>query len=358
MPLSDFFKKSPKREPVQTPPQQPVKSSADDSLLSLEMQKKRYEAALEFLKAFQDRIPLVGGKPHAGTVLAVTARLAGTSLYRALNYKKDIAPGTIVLSEEVNEAWPQLMNLFAFYCKQNGVDVMAKPLVTVFPEQDKPRMSVEQVQKEYQNQYDEIMKRHGLDYVNGARAGMVICSIIFQYHCMVTRDIDPYVATGIVAMGVVEGAKTAPPPLKPESSSAPASANPPQNNPFTQILQSIAQNCIDGAGNRLILGEGMAPMQESLKHGGKYILVHPGVMQQLKQNNIDPFLIYEAALRIELTAKIPQIDFIGANVDELLQAWSGKSEEQAPVHARQALWLQRNASSLGYEKRGNGWILK
>jgi len=188
--------------------------SSNDSLLSPEMQKKRYEAAMEFVTVLQERFSAPNGNAHAGTVLSTAARLAGTSLYRSLNYKNDIDPGVVVLSNEVNEAWPQLMNLFAFYCKQNGIDVMSKPLVTVFPEQDKPRMEVAQVQQEFQDQYNKIMKKHGLDYLNGARAGMVVCSIIFQYHCTVAKDIDPYVATGIVAMGVVEGTKTAPPSLK------------------------------------------------------------------------------------------------------------------------------------------------
>jgi hypothetical protein len=71
---------------------------------------------MEFLKAFQERMPLVNGKPHAGTVLAVAARLAGTNLYRAMNYKKEVAPGTVVLSKEVDEVWPQLANLFALHC--------------------------------------------------------------------------------------------------------------------------------------------------------------------------------------------------------------------------------------------------
>jgi hypothetical protein len=105
------------------------------------------------------------------------------------------------------------MNLFAFYCKQNGIDVMAKPVVTQFPENDKPLMEFEQVLQEYQDQYHEIMKKHDLDYLNGARAGVVVSSIIFQYHYTTVKDIDPFVATGIVSMGVVEGAKTAPPPL-------------------------------------------------------------------------------------------------------------------------------------------------
>jgi len=84
------------------------------------MQKKRYNAAMEFLKNFQERMPLVGGKPHAGTVLSVAARLAGTSLFRSGN-KQDFTPGTVILAEEVNQAYPQLLELFALYCKKNGL---------------------------------------------------------------------------------------------------------------------------------------------------------------------------------------------------------------------------------------------
>src|SRR5512138_2727257 len=245
MPLFDLFKKSSGKEPAQPP-------KADETLFSPEMQKKRYDAALEFLKEFQERMPLLGGKPHAGTVLAVAARLAGTSLFRALNYKGDIQPGVVVLSEEVNEAWPQLMNLFAYYCKQSGIDVMAKPPLTDFPEKDKPLMSVEQVQREYQDQYDEIMKRHGLDYLNGARAGMVVCSIVFQYHCTKAKDIDPYVGAGIIARGIVEGAKTAPPPLGAGKSS--------QNATEEKLMTN----------DRLVLGEEDVAIQEALDNGGVF----------------------------------------------------------------------------------------
>lgn len=357
MPLSDLFKRSPKKEPAKKLQSEPAKSSkVDETLLSPEMQKKRYDAAIEFLKNFQERIPLVGGKPHAGTVLAVAARLAGTSLYRSLNYKKDVAPGVVVLSNEVNEAWPQLLNLFASYCKQNGIDVMAKPMVTVFPEKDKPLMSVEQVLQEYQDQYHEIMKKHGLDYLNGARTGMVVSSIIFQHQCTVVKDIDPYVAAGIVAMGVVEGAKTAPPPLKSGVSSAAASSE--KNNQFASVLKTIAESSTSGTGTRLVLGEGMTSMQEALRGGGKYILVHPEVLNKLKQNNIDPFLIYEAAMRMEVESKIPRIDFVGGNVGQLLQEWSGKPEAQVPIHVRQILWLKEHAKNYSYEQEGNSWILK
>lgn len=340
MPLSDLFKKSPKKEAAQGPQKASPKSSADEAIFSPEMQRKRYDAAMEFLKNFQERMPLIGGKPHAGTVLSVAARLAGTSLYRSLHYKGDIAPGNVVLSEEVNEAWPQLMNLFAFYCKQNGTDVMAKPVVTVFPEKDKPRMSVEQVQEEYQDKYDEIMKSYGLDYLDGARAGMVLCSIIFQYHCTAVRDIDPYVGSGIVAMGIVEGAKTAPPPLGSKKSDHSMPENKAMDN------------------NRLVLGERDAVIQEALEHGGVYIEPHPEVLKTLQAGNIDPYLIYEKGMLNQIEAKIPRIDFVKADVDRLFDEWKGKPESQAPIHVRLIIWLKNNAGAHGYEQSGNSWLLK
>jgi hypothetical protein len=336
MPLFDLFKKSPKKEPVQSPQKESAKPDA--SLLSPEMQKKRYDAALEFLKYFQEKIPLVDGKPHAGTVLAVAARLAGTSLYRSLNYKGDINPGVVVLSEEVNAAWPQLMNQFAFYCKQHGLDVMSKPMVTVFPEKDKPLMSVEQVLQEYQDQYHEIMKKHGLDYLNGARAGMVVCSIVFQHHCSNIKDIDPYVATGIVAMGIVEGAKTAPPPL---------GSGKPANSP------SEKKN-----NNRLVLGERDVAIQDALDNGGIFIDLHPEVLRTLQVGNIDPYLIYEQGMLKQIEEKIPQIDFVQVNVDGLFEQWKSKPQAQIPIHVRLIIWLKNNARAHGYEQNGNSWVLK
>lgn len=323
MPLSDLFKRSPKKE-----------HNKNDPLGTPEMQKKRHDAAMEFIKIFQEKIPLLRGKPHAGTVLAVAARLAGSSLYRSLNSQRDIAPGVVVLSNEVNEAWPQLMNIFAFYCRQNGIDVMSKPMITKFPEQNKPLMEVEQVLAEYQDQYHEIMKKHGLDYLEGARAGMIVCSITFQYHCMKVKDIDPYVATGIVAMGIVEGAKTAPPPL------------------------GSGGNTKRKESNRLVLGEQDVVIKETRENGGTFIDINPGVLALLKKGNLDPYLIHEKALTNQIEAKIPRIDFVGANVDELLQAWSGKSQTQIPIHVRLAQWLKVNAKTHGYEQNGNSWILK
>ena len=335
MPLSDLFKKSPKKGTSQQKAGT-AKPWMDNPLASKEMQKKRYDAAMEFIKAFQEKMPLVGGKPHAGTVLSVAGRLAGTSLFRLIN-KQDVTPGTVVLSEDVNEAYPQLLNLFALYCKQNGMDVMSRPPVTEFPENDKPLMQTEQVLAEYQDQYHEIMKKHGLDYMEGARAGVIVCSIIFQYHVMKVKDIDPFVASGIVAMGVVEGAKTAPPPLGSKSSTSTQTGN---NN------------------NRLILGEQEDVMREAAANGGIHIVLHPQVLQTLQQGGIDPYLIHEQGLKKEIDGKIPRIDFIKVDVESLFNEWKGKPLDQAPIYVRQIFWLKDNATAHGYQQSGNSWLLK
>ena len=102
----------------------------------------------------------------------------------------------------------------------------------------------------------------------------------------------------------------------------------------------------------------MTPMQAALASGGKYILVHPEVIRQLQQKNIDPFLVYETALRIELESEISQIDLVGGDADQFLQAWNGRPQQQTPLHVRQVLWLVEHARAFGYERNGNSWIRK
>lgn len=341
MPLSDLFRKKPKNEPAREALKKPGAPTKDDLFLSPELQKKRYAAATEFVAAFQEKTPLVGGKPHAGTVLAVAGRLAGSSLFRSLNYKaREITAGTVVLSEEVNEAWPQLMKQFAFYCKQNGVDIMSRPTVTEFSDQNKPLMSVEQILVEYQDQYHEIMKKHGLDYLQGAWAGMIVASIVFEYQCKKAKDIDPFVAAGIVAMGVVEGAKTAPPALGTKATGS-ATGDPSVKNT-----------------DRLVLGERDAAIQDALDHGGAFIDPHPEVLSKLQAAGIDPYMIYEKALLQKIEGKIGRIDFVNADVDQLFQRWRGKPEEQTPIHIRLIAWLKNNAAAHGYVQSGNSWIRK
>ena len=102
----------------------------------------------------------------------------------------------------------------------------------------------------------------------------------------------------------------------------------------------------------------MAPMQEAQANGGKFLMANPGVLIKLDESNIDSFLVYETALRMVLESKMSHIDIVNANVDELAQEWSGKPLDQAPTYVRQLLWLKENAEKFGYQRSGNGWIIK
>ncbi|HJR80914.1 MAG TPA: hypothetical protein VJ821_12635, partial [Anaerolineales bacterium] len=166
------------------------------------------------------------------------------------------------------------------------------------------------------------------------------CSMVFQYHYTVAKDIDPYVAAGIIAIGVVEGAKTAPPPL--------GSGNSTDHAPEKKIRNE----------NRLVLGERAAATREALDHGGVFIDPNPEVLRMLQAGNIDPYLIYEKAMLDQIEAKIPRIDFVKADVDKLYEEWRSKPHSDAPIHVRLILWLKENASTYGYEQSGNSWVLK
>lgn len=218
-------------------------------------------------------------------------------------------------------------------------------------------MDLSRVQAEYQDQYNKIMQKHGLDYLESARAGMILCSMVFNYHCIRNKDIDPYVATGIVAMGVVESAKTSPTPLGTKTQSTTAGSNS-KGNQATDLLKTIAGTSLSGSGERLVLGEKFTAMKEAMDNGGKYILVHPEVENKLKQVGIDPYFIYSTALTQQVEAKISQIDFVDLDVERMLQEWSKKPQDQAPVYVRQMMWLKENAEKHGYQQSGNSWKLK
>ena len=186
---------------------------------------------------------------------------------------------------------------------------------------------------------------------------MIICSIVFQYHCIKNKDIDPYIATGLVAKGVIEGAKTSPVSLKSKNASATEKSSAKENDP-AGLIKTIAEASMSGSGTRLVLGETDAAIQDALDNGGKFILVHPEVVSQLSQGNIDVFLIYVTGLTIELESKIAQVDFVDVNVDESINEWKAKPSDQAPIHVRLMLWLDENAEKYGYHQSGNSWKLK
>jgi hypothetical protein len=123
-----------------------------------------------------------------------------------------------------------------------------------------------------------------------------------------------------------------------------------ENNNTTTMFKKSA--------SRLVLGEQAAAAEEARTHGGAFIEIHPGVLQTLQRGHIDPYVIYQQSLIQQIDDHIPRIDFVGSNVDELIQRWNGKSPDETPIHVRLAQWLKDHAKEYHYEQNGNSWILK
>lgn len=181
----------------------------------LEKLKKGRSAAIELIPVLRNKVA-ANGSIHAGTILSAAAWLTGTSLYRAFHVKDDLPPGTTIKSNEVNKEWESLMNLFEQLNFQKADIPVGHLILAALADGDthKPQVEMSYIQKELQDQYKGLMKKYGFKGLDEARAGVVLCSILFQYHSTTLKEIDPYVAAGIVAQGIIEAAKTVPPPMR------------------------------------------------------------------------------------------------------------------------------------------------
>jgi hypothetical protein len=174
------------------------------------------EAALEFLSILSTKLAAPDGSLHAGTMLSAAAWLTGTSLYRSFSFKEDIPAGTIIKSNEVNKAWESLMYLLEQYTFQK-VDIPVGRLMIAgmsAPENFQPRVDMGYVQRELERSYHAVMKKHGFDYLDGARVGIILCTLLTQKYST-EKVIELEAAAGIVAEKVLEAAKTVPPSQKP-----------------------------------------------------------------------------------------------------------------------------------------------
>lgn len=184
----------------------------------LEKLKNGRAAAIELIPILRRKLASRDGSVHPGTILSAAAWLTGTSLYRAFHPKDESPPGTTIKSDEVNQEWESLMYLFEQYNFQKA-DIPVGYLIMAALASDeahKPKVEMIYVQRELQDQYNAIMRRHGFNYADAARAGVVLCSLLSQLHSTNLKEIDLSVAAGIVAQGILEAAKTVPPPLKTE----------------------------------------------------------------------------------------------------------------------------------------------
>ena len=179
---------------------------------ALELAKRRQDAANEVLALLERHF--AASAPHPESVLYAASWLAGTSLFRALKLGEALQPGGVVLSERVNEEWPKLMRTFVFLVEKFGIKVRPDEASFQIAPEHQSHESLRRIQEELQTPYNAIMAAHGFDYAEGARTGAVVCALLVKGYCATHKVLEPGIAAGIVAMGFVEGAKTAPAPLE------------------------------------------------------------------------------------------------------------------------------------------------
>jgi hypothetical protein len=185
----------------------------DLSTQAYEIARRRQAAAAEVVTMLEDQFQTTFAS-HAGTLLRAAAWLSGTSLYRSFRFAGKIPPGSPILSDQSNEEGLKLLKVFMFLIDKDGIKLKQDDFSAEIPPAFRSTMGILQVQEQFQDTYNEIMKKHGFDFAEGARTGAVACARLMKLHCVNRTDLNPPMAASIVTMGFVEGAKTSPAPLK------------------------------------------------------------------------------------------------------------------------------------------------
>ena len=204
--LSYAYRKSAGKDPA---------SLQEESPRLAEEFRRGRAAAEEILPLLKTKLAAPDGRLHAGTALSAAAWLTGTSLYRSFHCREDLRPGTAITPDEANREWERLIYLLEEYNFQKS-DIPVGRLVLAAmaaPPFFKPQVEMLQVQSALQEQYNAVMMKRGFDYREGARVGVILCSILIQQYSG-AGIIDLDAAAGLAAQRIFEAARSVPPPLK------------------------------------------------------------------------------------------------------------------------------------------------
>lgn len=148
---------------------------------------------------------------HPGTVVAATARMAGTYLFRSFRLSlPGVRPGEAVLSEKANALGPTLIETAGRLLWRMGITLEPSQAGTPVDLKDQPTRSFLDTQRLLEQEFSAIRTRYGFDDEQAAYAVAAATSLLIQ-HC--AKALDPHSAFGIAALGFVEGTKTAPDPV-------------------------------------------------------------------------------------------------------------------------------------------------
>jgi hypothetical protein len=203
MSFLDLFKKSTKKE------------SAGKTSPETEKFTRAQEAVREFLPILKAKYIAPDKSLHAGTMLSASAWLTGTSLYRSFGFIHTDPPGTVIQADQINKEWESLLFMLEGYIFGKADIPVGHLMMAALaaPGFFKPQVDLLRVQTDLQEQYNSVMAKHGFDYLDGARAGVILCCAFIQQYDG-AKIIDKTASSGIVAQAILEAAKTVPPPLR------------------------------------------------------------------------------------------------------------------------------------------------
>lgn len=142
----------------------------------------------------------------------------------------------------------------------------------------------------------------------------------------------------------------------------------------SQLIDDLAELNTHGSGDRLVLGK-WEPHADSLPvdevasrggyiadakaNGGRWFETAPGQYDVLKGQGLQ----MDVNLRVlerEMQAGTSRVEFVGNNVDDLLQEaddlmTTGRTRESLNARYQEVLFLDENAANFGYVRDGNGW---
>jgi hypothetical protein len=175
------------------------------------LSKQQMDAAQEFANVSISALKLAEAV-HAETVVAATARMAGTYLFRSFGFKlTGLKPAQPVLSDAANEQGPMLIHIAGSVLSQIGIKLDNSQSGGTRTSENKPMLEFLETQKKLEPLYAPVKARLSLSKKEAVQAAAVATALLIR-HC--AKVLDPNIAFGIAVYGFVEGSKTAPEPVE------------------------------------------------------------------------------------------------------------------------------------------------
>lgn len=168
------------------------------------------QAAQEFADCTIQSFSAADGH-HAPTVIAATARMAGTFMFRSFDFKLDDAtPGQPVLSEQANDSGARLMQITASVLSRLGIALDDGGGSAGMASSENESLDFLKTQMQLEPIYSQIKDRLGLSLREAAESAAVASAILIHQGA---ETIDPNLGFGIAVYGFIEGTKTVPAPI-------------------------------------------------------------------------------------------------------------------------------------------------